>query len=123
MNDLIFQYDQIYSYFDKIFQRYQCGFHKRINTRHIYLTMTEKMDISRDKKQFCAAILTDLSKAFNCIHYNLLINKLNAYGFGQGALKLIHSYLCSRSRNVEVGSSLSKEFCVVFLKGQYLVHY
>ena len=51
------------------------------------------MKISRDNKQFCAAILTDLSKAFDCIPYDLmtvyLIAKLNAYGFNQEALKLI----------------------------------
>ena len=52
------------------------------------------MKISRDNKQFCAAILTDLSKAFDCIPYDLLIAKLNAHGFDQEALKLIHNYLC-----------------------------
>ena len=49
------------------------------------------MKISRNYKQFCAAILTDLSKAFDCITYDLLIAKLNADGFDQEALKLIHS--------------------------------
>ena len=58
-------YDQIYFYFDKIFSRYQCGFRKGFSTQHILLTMIEKMKISRDNKQFCAAVLTDLSKAFD----------------------------------------------------------
>ena len=53
--------------------------------------MIEKMKISRDNKQFCAAILTDLSKAFHCIPYDLLIAKLDAYGFDQEALKLIEA--------------------------------
>ena len=35
-------YDQIYSYFDKIFSIYQCGFCKGISTQHILLTMIEK---------------------------------------------------------------------------------
>ena len=59
------------------------------------------MKISRDNKQFCAAILTDLSKAFDCIPYDLLIAKLNAYGFDQEALKLIHSYLCDSSQKLK----------------------
>ena len=71
------------------------------------------MKISRDNKQFCAAILTDLSKAFDCIPYDLLIAKLNAYGFDQEALKLIHSYLYDRSQKVKVGSSFSKELEIV----------
>ena len=71
------------------------------------------MKISRDNKQFCAAILTDLSKAFDCIPYDLLIAKFNAYGFDQVALKLIHSYLCDRSQRVKVGSSFSKELHIL----------
>ena len=103
----------IISYFDKIFSRCQCGFRKGFSTQHILLTMIEKMKISRDNKQFCAAILTDLSKAFDCIPYYLLIAKLNAYGFDQVALKLIHSNPCDRSRRVKVGSSFSKELDIL----------
>ena len=75
--------------------------------------MIEKMKISRDNKQFCAAILTDLSKAFDCIPYYLLIAMLNAYGFDQVALKLIHRNLCDRSQRVKVGSSFSKELDIL----------
>ena len=48
-------------------------FVKGFNTQHILLAMIEKMKTSRDNKQFCAAILTDLSKAFDCICYNLFM--------------------------------------------------
>ena len=82
-------YDQIYSYFDKIFWIYQCGFYKGISTQHILLTMTEKMKISRDNKQCSAATLTDFSKAFDSIPYDLLVAKLNANCFDQEALKRI----------------------------------
>ena len=75
--------------------------------------MIEKMKNSRDNTQFCAAILTDLSKAFDLISYDLLIAKLNAYGFDQVTLKLIHSYLCDRSQSVKVGSSFSKELDIL----------
>ena len=71
------------------------------------------MKILCDNKQFCAAILTDLPKAFDCIPYDLLIAKLNAYGFDQEALKLIHCYLCDRSQKVKVGSSFSKELDIL----------
>ena len=91
-------YDQIYSYFDKIFSIYQCGFCKGISTQHILLTMIEKMKISRDSKQCSAATLTGFSKAFDSIPYDLLIAKLNANGFDQEALKLIHSYLTDHKK-------------------------
>ena len=86
-------YDQIYSYFDKIFSICQCGFCKGISTQHILLTMIEKIKTSRDNKQRCVATLSDFSKAFDSIPYNLLIAKLNPNGFDQEALKLTHSYL------------------------------
>ena len=50
--------------------------------------MIEKMKTSPDNKQFYVAILTDLSKALDCICYDLLLAKLNAYGFDNKALKL-----------------------------------
>ena len=55
------------------------------------------MKASRDNKQFCAAILTVLSKAFDCFCYDLLIAKLNAYGFDKKAFKLIYDYINGRS--------------------------
>ena len=38
-------------------------------------------------------LLTDLSKAFDCLDHELLIVKLNAYGFSVPAVKLVHDYL------------------------------
>ena len=46
-----------------------------------------------DSGQMFGALLTDLSKAFDCLHHELLIAKLNAYGFSLPALKLVHDYL------------------------------
>ena len=47
------------------------------------------MKTSQDNKQFCAAILPDLSKAIYYICYDLLI----AYGFDKKVLKFIYDYL------------------------------
>ena len=51
------------------------------------------MKIARDNKEFCAAILINLSKAFDCICHDVPIAKLNAYGFDRNTLKLIYNYL------------------------------
>ena len=48
-------------------------------------------------------ILTYLSKTFDCICYDLLIAKLNAYGFDKKALKLIYDYHNGSSQKVKVG--------------------
>ena len=39
------------------------------------------------------ALLTDLSQAFDYLSHDLLIAKLNAYGFSIAALRLVQNYL------------------------------
>ena len=53
------------------------------------------------------ALLTDLSKVFDCISHDLIIAKLEAYGFHIDALKLIHDYLSNRKQRVKVNDAYS----------------
>ena len=70
--------------------------------------MLETWKIALDEKGYAGAILTDLSKAFDCLNHDLLIAKLNAYGFSQDALKFIRSYLKDRKQRTKVGTAFSK---------------
>ena len=69
--------------------------------------MVEKWRKSLDKAGKCGVLLTDLSKAFDCLIHDLLIAKLHAYGFDFLSLKLIHSYLTGRLQRVRVNASFS----------------
>ena len=60
-----------------------------------------------DKRGFAGLLLTDLSKAFDCIDHELLIAKLHAYGFNIKSLEFIHSYLYDRIQRVKINSSFS----------------
>ena len=66
--------------------------------------------------------MMDLSKAFDCISHDLLMEKLHAYGFGKPSLKLIHSYLNSRKQKVKINSDFStgREFTSVAPQGSIL---
>ena len=49
----------------------------------------------------------DLSKAFDSLNHELLIAKLDSYGFSKSALKLMISYLRDRKQRVRVNESYS----------------
>ena len=49
--------------------------------------------------------MTDLSKAFDCPSHELLIAKLDAFGFDKKPLKLIYSYLSNHKQRVKINDS------------------
>ena len=98
-------YDQIATYFEHVFSRYQCGFRK--GAQQCLLAMIEKWKKIVDNGGVFGALLTDLSKAFDCIPHDLIIAKLEAYGFHIDALKLIHDYLSNRKQRVKVNDAYS----------------
>ena len=97
-------YDQISKYFETRFSKFQCGFRKGYSTQDCLLAMIEKWKTAVDNGGFFAALLTDLSKAFDCIPHDLIIAKLAAYGFDASALRLIHNYLSNRKKRVKINS-------------------
>ena len=53
------------------------------------------------------AVLTDLSKAFDCICHDLQISKLHAYGLSLSALKMIQDFLLNQKQRTKIGSFYS----------------
>ena len=74
-------YDQIQLFFDSLLSKYQCEFRRGYNAQHCLITLIEKWKKSVDNGGAFGALLTDLSKAFDCLPHELLIAKLDAYGF------------------------------------------
>ena len=48
-----------------------------------------------------------LSKAFDCLSHELIIAKLNAYGFNLAALKFVQGYLSKRQKGTKINQSYS----------------
>ena len=69
--------------------------------------MIEKWSKNMDKGKSCAALLTDLSKAFYCIVHDFLIAKLEGYGFSCETLKIMYNYLTDRKYRPKVNDSFS----------------
>ena len=76
-----FMFLQISDYFLNIFSQFQCGFRKGYSSQYCLIRMLERWKKCIDKKGCAGALLTDLSKAFDCLPHELLIAKLDAYGF------------------------------------------
>jgi len=69
--------------------------------------MLEKWKLCLDKQGSTGVLITDLSKAFDCLDHDLIIAKLYAYGFDYKAVKLIYDYLSCRFQRVRINSSYS----------------
>ena len=69
--------------------------------------MLEKWKTAVDNKKTFGALLTDLSKALTVFSHDLLLAKLNAYGFRLPASRLIQSYLSNRKQRTKFSSEFS----------------
>ena len=98
---------QMVSYIEKYLSPYLCGYRKGFNAQYALLAMIEKWKKCLDGRGFAGAILMDLSKAFDTINHELLIAKLEAYGFGEDALEIVQSYLSERWQRTKVNTSFS----------------
>ena len=99
-------YDQMYKYFNKI-SKFQCSFRKGYSTQNCLLHRIVNWKESLDQGGHYGALLTDLSKAFDCIMHDLLIATLQAYGFDNDFLNFICNYLIGRKQRVKINSSFS----------------
>ena len=68
--------------------------------------MVEKWRKTLDEDGETGAVLTNLSlsKGFDCINHNLLIAKLNAYGFEKQSINFVYSYLTKSKQRTKVDS-------------------
>ena len=110
-------YKQITTFIEPLLSKYQCGFRKGFSAQHCLLAMLEKWKNAVDKGKVFGALLTDISKAFDCSPHELIIAKLNAYGFKLPALKLIIGNNVLRSTMDIVHGT---KYFLVFHKALYL---
>ena len=76
--------------------------------------MLERWKKALDGKGTAGAILTDLSKAFDCLNHNLHLAKMEAYGFDESALKFIQNYLKGRKQRTKFNGSFSSKLDLKF---------
>ena len=98
---------QIVEFIDPYFSKFQCGFSKGYSTQQCLTAFIEKWKSAIDQGKSFGAVLTDLSKAFDCLPHELVIARLHAYGFSLSALRLVNSYLSNRKQRTKIKESFS----------------
>ena len=71
------------------------------------MTVLEKWKSALDKGENIYFLYMDLSKGFDTINHDLLLEKLKAYGFSINALDLMCSYLKNRKQPVQINNNFS----------------
>ena len=114
-------YIQFYEYLNKILSKWQCSFCQGYSAQHCLLVMVEKWRQCLDNGGVSRALLTDLSKAFDCILHDLLIAKL--------ALMVPTTILCkcfkathqteNKEQNLMMRIVTIVKFCSEFHKAPY----
>ena len=100
-------YKQISEYFENILSKYQCGFRKGHSAQHCLIALLEKWRESIDRGHEFGILLTDLSKAFDCLPQDLFVAKLAAYGFDSKALHFTYDYLKNRKQRTKISEVYS----------------
>ena len=100
-------YKYLSNFFENLFSKYQCRFRKGLKTKHCLIKLMKKWRECLDQGLEFGALLTDLSKAFDCLPHDSLIAKLNAYGVDNSELRLILNYLTNRKQRTKTSNDYS----------------
>ena len=106
----LLMFKQISEYIEPILNfesKFQCGSRKELSAQYCLLSVLQKWKKVVDNKKIFDARLTDLSKPFDCLSHDLLLAKLNAYGFSLPALRFMQSHLPNRKLRTKVSSKFS----------------
>lgn len=93
---------QIHEYFtiSKFYYTSQYGFRSLHSTELAAAELTDRLYTTMDQNQVPLNIYLDLSKAFDTLDHDILLQKLQYYGLTDSALHLLQSYLTNRKQYV-----------------------
>ena len=82
--------------------------------------MIEEWRKNLDKNFFVGAVLTNLSKAIDCIPHDLLISNLSAYGLSSDSLCYIYFFLKYRKQCVQINNKQSEFDTIISGEARFL---
>ena len=95
--------EQLATYLDRnnLIYKHQYGFRKNHSTEYASLHIVDYLNYELDKNRTPTNIYLDLSKAFDSLYHDILLNKLQHYGLCDVAQNLLKSYLTNRKQFVQ----------------------
>ena len=91
----------------KVLYKSQYGFRKNHNTTHATLDFLKTIESALEENEYGVGIFCDLSKAFDTLDHDILIEKLKHYGIRGPILNWICSYLKDRKQYVDLDGTNS----------------
>ncbi len=92
----------------KVLYELQFGFREGHSTTHALLELLDNVYHNLDDNNSCIGVFLDLSKAFDTIQHDILLEKLHNYGFRGKIHTWFSSYLKHRKQYTCVNSKISK---------------
>ena len=95
---------RIYSFLEKFQLLYnlQFGFRTKYSTSHALIHMTETIGAALDSGSVTCGIFVDFQKAFDTVNHEILLKKLDHYGFRGVINDWFRSYLTGRKQKVVI---------------------
>ncbi len=85
----------------------QFGYRQNLSTEDAIVKLVEDMKNAMNKRKHTAVVFLDLSKAFDTVQHDILLQQLSKLKLSVGAVSLISNYLSNRKQRTRVGSEYS----------------
>ena len=83
------------------------AYRKGYSCQHVLLRVVEDWKLALDDRKHVAAMLMDLSKAFDSLPHELIIAKFKAYGMKEEGCAFVWAYLSKRKQRVKLSGCAS----------------
>lgn len=92
---------------NNIIHEHQFGFQKNKSTYMPILLLQEIVTKAFEHGEFTLGVFLDIKKAFDTVHINILLQKLQRYGVKHTAFEMLSSYLYDRKQSVKIHNTYS----------------
>uniref|UniRef100_A0A3P9K1B3 Reverse transcriptase domain-containing protein n=1 Tax=Oryzias latipes TaxID=8090 RepID=A0A3P9K1B3_ORYLA len=101
LESLVSEQLKYFLFSNSILSKYQSGFRKKHSTVTAAMKVINDIIVALDKKQYCASLFIDLSKAFDTVDHGVLKIRLLRSGLSEQAVDWFSNYLSNRTQCIK----------------------